>query len=311
MLTRNPRRRIVVVSYGQDLANEFGRDIRGFITSNQGEDDTLDVGLRIAKDNGSVSSWKLEGYRGGVRSVGVGGGIVGRPADMMFIDDPITNREQAESETYRQRAKNFWTGTASTRLAPGAPVVLILTRWHEDDLAGWLQTRPDGHRWRVINIPAQADHDPNKGETDPLGRAPGEYMSPPGSTRTPASPAPTRTGSRSRSRPGPATGSRSTRATPRLPRAGSSSAPGGAATRCRCGSRSTAAAVSSSGDDELIASWDLAFKATTTSDFVVGQVWMRRGADAYLLDQVRGRMDFVETCAAVKRLAARSGPKPP
>lgn len=107
LLTRNPQRRIVVVSYGQDLANEFGRDIRSHITSNQGQDGTLDIGLRIAPDNGSVSSWKFDGYRGGVRSVGVGGGITGRPADVMFIDDPITNRKQAESETYRNRAKNF------------------------------------------------------------------------------------------------------------------------------------------------------------------------------------------------------------
>jgi hypothetical protein len=54
--------------------------------------------------------------------------------------------------------------------------VLILTRWHEDDLAGRLLAQEDGHLWTVINIPAQADHDPNKGETDPLGREPGEFM---------------------------------------------------------------------------------------------------------------------------------------
>lgn len=54
-------------------------------------------------------------------------------------------------------------------------MVLVLTRWHEEDLAGWLVSRPDGRRWRVINIPAQADHDPEKGETAPLGREPGEF----------------------------------------------------------------------------------------------------------------------------------------
>src|SRR5690606_34308731 len=71
---------------------------------------------------------------------------------------------------------SFWTSVARTRLAPGAPVVLILTRWHHDDLAGRLLASEEGHRWRVINIPAQAEHDPAKGETDPLGRAPGEFM---------------------------------------------------------------------------------------------------------------------------------------
>ncbi len=175
-LTRNPERRIVIVSYGADLASEFGRDIRNLITNNQGQDGTLDLGLRIAADNGAVTSWRIAGRRGGVRSIGLSGGITGRPADWLFIDDPVANRERAESEAYRNHAKGFWTSTGSTRLAPGAPVVLILTRWHEDDLAGWLLGREDGHRWRVLNIPAQADHDPNKGEVDPLGREPGEYM---------------------------------------------------------------------------------------------------------------------------------------
>jgi predicted phage terminase large subunit-like protein len=304
-LTRNPDRRIVVVSYSADLANEFGRDIRNMITNNQGEDDTLDLGLRIAPDNGAVSSWKIAGRRGGVRSVGLSGGITGRPAEWLFIDDPVANRERAESETYRKQAKGFWTSTGSTRLAPGAPVVLVLTRWHEDDLAGWLLGREDGHRWRVINIPAQADHDPAKGETDPLGRQPGEYMQ---SARTNE-----RTGKpRSRlewEQIRVQAGSRDWQA---LYQGRPSPPEGGLFKRDwwqyydqpQWVERDNGARWAI-GFDELVITWDMAFKDLDSSDYVCGQVWGRRGARVFLLDQVRGRFSFVETCTQVRMLAAR------
>ena len=170
-LTRNPDRRIAVVSYAQSLAQGFGRDIRNYITQNQGEDGTLDLGLRIAQDNGSAGQWQIAGRRGGVRSVGMSGGLTGRPADALFIDDPISNAEQADSETFRERHWQWWLTVGSTRLAPRAPVILVLTRWHSDDLAGRLLAAEDGHRWRVVSIPAQAEAD-----DDPLGREPGEFM---------------------------------------------------------------------------------------------------------------------------------------
>ena len=308
MLTRNPDRRIAIVSYGGDLAEEFGRDIRKMVTDNQGEDDTLDLGLRIAPDNGAVSRWRLDGHRGGVRSVGLAGGITGRPADVVFIDDPVRNREQADSEAYRARAKSFWTSTAGTRLAPGAPVILILTRWHEDDMAGWLLSREDGHRWRVINIPAQADHDPTKGETDPLGREPGEFMQ---SARTNEHTGQPRSrheweqvkvqaGSRDwnalyQGRPAPAEGALFKRDhwEPRYTEPLALQRPDGSMW------------VPVSDGDQLAASWDLAFKGTSSSDYVVGQVWLKRGVHLYLLDMVRRRMTFTETLTEVKALAAK------
>ena len=94
----------------------------------------------------------------------------------LIIDDPIKDRKEADSKVYRDAVWDWWTDVAATRLAPGAQVVLVLTRWSDDDLAGRLVAAEDGDIWRVLNIPAQADHDPNKGETDPLGREPGEYM---------------------------------------------------------------------------------------------------------------------------------------
>ncbi|MFC5268451.1 phage terminase large subunit [Kribbella qitaiheensis] len=310
-LIRNPDRRIAVVSYGADLAETFGREIRQMITSNQGQDGTLDLGLRIAPDNGAVSSWQIAGKRGGVRSIGLAGGITGRPADWLFIDDPLSNREQAESERYRQRAKDFWTSTGSTRLAPGAPVVLILTRWHEQDLAGWLLGREDGHRWRVINIPAQADHDPNEGETDPLGREPGEYMQSARTNERTGEPRSDEEWEQIKIQ----AGSRDWEA---LYQGRPSPVEGGAFKRQwwdgEAGERRYSEApwlVRRDGShivthyDELIMSWDMAFKDTKSSDYVVGQVWMRRGAEAFLLDQVHDRMDFVTTCQQFRELAAK------
>lgn len=307
-LTRNPDRRIVVVSYGADLANQFGREIRAMIVNNQGEDGTLDLGLRIAPDNGAVSNWGLDGHRGGVRSIGLAGGITGRPADWLFIDDPIANREQANSVAFRERAKSFWTSTGSTRLAPGAPVVLILTRWHQDDLAGWLLDREDGHRWRVINIPAQADHNPALGETDPLGRKPGEYLQS------------ARINERTGQPRGPAeweavkvqAGSRDWAA---LYQGRPSPAAGDVWQRDWWGSYSTPLWLDrpngskfvprAQGGGVLIQSWDMTFKDTKASDFVVGQVWFTDGVEAFLLDQVRARLAFPATVKAVVELSAR------
>jgi predicted phage terminase large subunit-like protein len=304
-LTRNPDRRIVVVSYGADLANEFGRDIRSLIVNNQGDEGALDLGLRIAPDNGAVSSWRIAGHRGGVRSIGLSGGITGRPADWLFIDDPVTNRVQAESEAYRRRAKTFWTSTGSTRLAPGAPVVLVLTRWHEDDLAGWLLGREDGHRWRVINIPAQADHDPAKGETDPLGREPGEFM----------------LSARVNERTGQPRGDREweqvkvqagTRDWNALYQGRPAPVEGGVWKRPWWRQYASAQwIVRDDGTrwipnvDEVIHSWDMAFKDTDGSDYVVGLVLARRGTQVYAVDMIRARLDFVATKTAVQNLAAR------
>jgi predicted phage terminase large subunit-like protein len=290
--TMNPDCRVVTASYGQGLANRNGLALRRNVS------DHPEVGLTIASDNGAKHEWELAGHRGGVLSVGIGAGVTGRSADMMVIDDPIKDRKEADSALYRQNVWDWWTDAASTRLAPGAPVVLILTRWHEDDLAGRLLTQEDGHLWRVINIPAQADHDPAKGETDPLGREPGEYMlSARGRTDLQWEAIKIARGSRTwnalyQGRPSPAEGGMFKRdhwrqydEAPWLERDDGS--------------------MWVTHFDEIIASWDMAFKDTAQSDYVVGQVWMRRGADAYLLDQVRGRMDFVTTCQRFREFSAK------
>lgn len=299
-LARNPQTRIGIVSYAQTLAEGFGRDVRNWIASNDGDEDTFDIGLRIASDNGSARRWQLEGHRGGVYCVGIGGGLTGRPLDVLVIDDPFSDKEQAASARYRERVWNWWQSVGSTRLTPGAPVILINTRWHEDDLAGRFLAAEDGDRWRVVNIPALADHDPAKGEVDPLGRMPGEWLiSARGRTTAEWEAIRIQAGTRTfnalyQGRPSPDAGNVWQR--PWWRRYG-----------VPLWSQHPTAPDAYRVDecDELIMSWDMTFKDTKASDFVVGQVWARRGANVYLLDQIHKRLTFTDTVAAFKAMAAR------
>ncbi len=103
------------------------------------------------------------------RAVGVGGTITGSRADLALIDDPVKSREEADSPLIRERQWDWFNADLRTRLKPNAVIVLVMTRWHEDDLGGrLLRYQPD--LWRVVSLPAVA------GETDALGRAPGEFL---------------------------------------------------------------------------------------------------------------------------------------
>lgn len=294
-LTRDPSRRIAIVSYAQDLADEFGRNIRNHISSNDGDDGSLDLGLQVARDNGAARRWQLEGNKGGVRAVGIRGGLTGRPVDALFIDDPISNLEQANSKTYREQAWGFWQSVGITRLAPGAPVILVLTRWHADDLAGRLLAGEDASRWTVLNIPAEA------GDDDPLGRTPGDWLeSARGRTE--------KQWEQIKVSVGPKVWQSLYQGNPTLDE-------GGVLPTEWTHYDQPLWMVDSNGvhtvpgigrdDHELVQSWDLTFKGEDTSDYVVGQVWLRVGNTAYLLDQVRRRMNFNETCEAIKAMSAK------
>lgn len=559
-LTQNPDLRIINASYAQGLANRNGRTIRNTILGHP------ELGLQIAPDNGAAHEWQIAGHDGGVLAVGRGAGATGRPCDLLVIDDPIKDRKEADSEIIRQACVDWWTDVLSTRLAPGATVILIQcmtgdtpvllpdgtdrllrdirpgdevatyeggglskstvvnwvnhgpdavfcirmrsgrvvkanarhpfltidangnevwlrtdqiqpganiltaigesgaasparltnatcrpaarecatrtttksagrldigrlrsmlqpgagltssigtdlltkrstfsstprtvpapsvenrrraltpeptgmgscasittttlagyegccvttatsrsatesrpassapllttwrvtpdevvevepcgredvfdlqvdrtenfianglvshnTRWHESDLAGYLQSAPDGRLWRTVNVPAQADHDPNKAETDPLGREPGAFMrSARRRTLAQWEAIKIRVGSRTwnalyQGRPSPAEGGifkRDSWKTYDVP---------------MWIDRDDGTKVTTA-FDLVIQSWDMAFKDTKSSDYVVGQVWGRRGIDLYLLDQVRGRFDFPETCRQVQLLSAK------
>lgn len=291
MLTERPDTRIAIASFEHSTARRWGRAIRDDIRGNGPK-----LNLRIRDDLSAQSEWQLSGYEGGVYAVGIGGALTGRPVDLLVVDDPIKDRRQADSVTYREAVWDWWTDVASTRLAPGAPVVLILTRWHDDDLAGRLLAAEDGDQWRVIRIPAQADQ--AEGAVDPLGREVGEFLdSARGRTLEQWARIKVRSGSRTwnalyQGRPSSAEGDMFKRADWRQ----YDVAP--------WVTRDDGSRVVTNFDD-LLMSWDMTFKDTEGTDMVVGQVWMRRGADAFLLDQVRDRMDFVRTLQEFRQLAAR------
>lgn len=291
-LTQNPSLRIVTGSYAQGLANRNGRTVRNTITAHP------ELGLTIATDNGAASEWEIAGHGGGMLSVGRGAGVTGRAADVLIIDDPLKDRAEADSQVIRDTCWDWWTDALSARLSPGAPVILILTRWHEDDLAARLIEQDAHAGWRVINIPAQADHNPAEGETDPLGREPGEYMvSARGRSYSQWELRRKTAGSRTwaslyQGRPSPGEGDILKRDWWRRYETPQHLV------------RNDGSCIVTDYDDMLL-SWDLTFKDTKSSDYVVGQVWMRRDADAILLDQVRARMDFPTTLAAVRALAAK------
>ena len=286
-LHANPETRFAVASYAQGLANRTGRKLRNTIQAHR------ELGLTIAADNGAVSEWTLAGHEGGVLSVGRGAGITGRPVDCLVIDDPLKDRAEADSQLIRDNCYDWWTDSLSTRLAPGAPVALILTRWHNDDLAGRLLAAPDGHLWRTINIPAQADTD-----TDPLDRQPGEYLqSARGRTHEQWEAIKVRAGARTwaslyQGRPSPVDGGivkRDWWETYHQPLW--LEGPDGARWAQQM--------------DEVLISADLTFKGGDKSDRVAIGVWGRRGSHAFLLDQVCARLDFTASVREFVRLCDR------
>ncbi|MDJ0321842.1 phage terminase large subunit [Pseudarthrobacter sp. PS3-L1] len=297
-LTQNPETRITVCSYNTDTARRWGRVIRDDIT----EHGKTMGGLSVRNDVSSQSEWLLDGHQGGVFTAGVGASLTGRPSELMIVDDPVKGREDADSERYQQRNWDWWREVAMTRLAPGAPAVIIMTRWNTSDLGGMvLKAENGGGEWRVVNVPAQADHRPELGETDPLGREPGEYMV---TTRGMT----TAQWERRKRDTGP-------RSWAALYQGNPSPDEGGIFPRDWATYDEPLWTVRDDGahmvpgigrdDHELVQSWDLTFGDTKNSDFVVGQVWLRVGNTAYLLDQVRARMNFNATCAAIKAMTAK------
>jgi predicted phage terminase large subunit-like protein len=149
---RNPDKQIIAASYNSDLANDFGREVRNIVHSP--EFGAL-FETRLAQDSKAANRWHTE--QGGMYvAAGVGTAITGRGADVLLIDDPFKDREEADSELRRQRVWDWYTSTAYTRLMPGGAVVVINTRWHDDDLSGRLLAEQDdgGDKWELLSLPA-------------------------------------------------------------------------------------------------------------------------------------------------------------
>lgn len=158
---RRPGLRTAIAAYSQSYANRLSRMTR-----------------RVARDAGAVfdeknaaNEWELTNGSNLV-AVGIGAGITGRSIDLALIDDPVKSREEADSEAYRDRVWEWFMDDLTTRLQEQAQIVVIMTRWHMDDLAGRILESEDGPNWKYIRLPALAE--PN----DPLDRAEGEPLCP-------------------------------------------------------------------------------------------------------------------------------------
>ena len=159
-LIANPQKRVILASYEASFAASWGRKVRESIA----EIGAL-YGVALRSDSTAVDAWELTSG-GGMVTSGVGGPITGRGADLMVIDDPVKNAEEASSPVMREKVWEWYRTVARTRLEPNASIVVVMTRWDVDDLAGRLLAST-GENWQVVNLPAVAEG------RDAIGRAPG------------------------------------------------------------------------------------------------------------------------------------------
>lgn len=177
-LGRLKNKGVICASYNDTLASQFGKKTRNLIR--QDETQILFPGLALSSDSQAKGEWDTKDG-GFYFAVGIGGGVTGRRADLGIIDDPIRGRKDADSQLIRDNCWDWYISDFRTRLKPGASIIIILTRWHEDDIAGRILpddwsgqsgtvTAKDGEEWEVVCLPAQA------GSNDILGRDPGEWL---------------------------------------------------------------------------------------------------------------------------------------
>ena len=273
-LGKNPARRIICVSYGDDLAYRFGKSNRAAI-----EEFGCLFGVSLSRQKSEIKNWETDGG-GRMLSTGVGGSITGHSADILLIDDPIKNRAEAASETYRNKIISEYKSTLRTRLSPESAQIITMTRWHEADLCGWLlETQPG--EWTVLSFPALAE------DCDQLGRKLNAPLWPEnGRTAEYYEKIKKEIGAAEfaglyQQRPAPQSGvifeRRWVKTYKQLP-----------------------AKI-----NKWLLSWDMTFDGGDESDYVVGQVWAQSGGEYYLVDQVRAKMSYTESKKAFVALAAK------
>lgn len=167
-LARYPNHTIIAASHTAELAEKWGRRVRNLLAEY-----AVVLGVGLAPDSQAAGRWETSGG-GEYFAAGVGGSITGRRADLVIIDDPVRSREDADSELIREKTWDWYKSDLYTRLKPGGRIILIQTRWNEDDLAGRIlqEMANGGDRWEVVSLPAIAE------ANDILGRAIGEPLWP-------------------------------------------------------------------------------------------------------------------------------------
>ena len=299
LIHKHPEWRIGLISHSSDLAVGWGRQVRRMV-----EDNYDLLGVEIAADAGAVANWETTAG-GAVRSRSVGQSIIGHGFKVMIIDDPVKGFAEAHSEHDRERLWNWFSTDATSRLEPPSLVIVVGTRWHEDDMIGRLDNPEygDPSEWETIRFPAIAEED------DVLGREPGDPLySPliPNETREQAldrwNKLRRAVGSYSwasmfQQRPAPAEGAIFDMGAWRYWTSNPSNAKEDGTVVYLDPARDLAGA-------RWLDSWDMSYKGSDTSDYVVGQRWARKGPNRYLIAQTRGRRGFTETLAELRRWRA-------
>jgi len=279
---QDPRINFIACSYSSSLAHRMNRDVQRIMDDPLYREifpdtrlNTENVATLSGKPLRNSDIFEIVDHLGSYRSAGVGGGIMGQGFDIGLIDDPIADAEAANSEVIRQGIWEWYQTTFYTRQSEMAGIVLIMTRWNVDDLAGRLlqEMLIGGDQWNVVSFPAIAEQDeefrkagealqPERFDVDRLRaieRTLGSYAY----------------SSMYQQRPGPKGGTIFKRdywqywkVLPQL--------------------------------EETIISVDCAFKDLKTSDYVAIQVWARKGANKYLVRRTREQLGFSATVAAIK-----------
>lgn len=292
LLGRNPDTSIISCSYSADLASRMNRDVQRLIDSERYLE--LFPGTQLSNQHTrrfyetrytrNNNMFEVVDKKGTYRSSGVGGGITGMGGEYIIIDDPVKNREDADSATMREKTYDWYTSTLYTRLEKDGCILLTLTRWHEDDLAGKLlkAAQEGADQWTILELPAVCEYPPKPYDVRQEGEALWKWKYDEKALAAMKATA----GSRDwaalyQQHPTPGEGGTFKREWWNYYK------------------------VLPDGLYDFVQSWDCTFKDAQSSDYVVGQVWARKGSSRYLLDQVRGRMSFTETLRSIRSLSAK------
>lgn len=285
-----------LMSYEDSLAMSWSTKIRREI---EAQPDKFFTQLR--KDSRAASYWETQSQpgkdSGGILAIGTAGAVQGRPLTLFGIDDPTKNFEQAMSPAHQDKIWNDWVSVFYGRLQPWTVVLVTMVRWAPDDFIGRLSSQDyegDPNDWRFIRIPYVCNS-----EDDSLGREIGEPLIRPQADQTL---------DEAKAEAVQIEKSISTYAWQCLwqqdPRDPEGTILPENKWRYWGGDLSKDARIELPNDfDQIIMSWDMAFKDLKTSDWVVGSAWGRIDADYFLIDLVRGRWSFTETCTRVNNFA--------
>jgi predicted phage terminase large subunit-like protein len=277
----NPTNRAIVVSYGDDLARRFGRRNKQKLKDNE---QVLFQEFDLVRDSDTDI---FTSENGSILSRGIGAGVTGQSADLIIVDDPIKNREEAESQKIRDKIFNEYRDSLLSRLSANGKIIVIMTRWHEDDLIGRIE-KLGLQDYFYLNLPCEAE------EGDLIGRAVGEPLFPEiGKDK--------KWLEKKKRAHGDTEGKRSWDSLYQ----GRPTAQEGNMFKRHYWKYYDPLLDMPKYFDEVMQSWDCAFKDEESSDYVCGTVWGRQGGYYYLLDLINERMDIINTMKAIENMSQK------